>query len=945
LRDHSPAEVVVPTQKYDAFMSYSRAADMQLARRLHRLIVRVGLRRSRPRKLRIFHDERDVDLGKGLSSQLSAALDDSVYFIYLASPPAATSRFVDEEVKYWQQRHEDLTNFLIVLTEGGDVTDSDGAAFRSALPPSVADAFGSDVPVYADVRPVRDSRGRIRESPRLRQEAMKIAARLYGTSVDALAADDQRERRRTRRWLGAGLGIVCLALITALIASTVLVGQLQETAQAQQLALSRLLLQQAETTPPDDPGGLRLAIAADAVHHDASTESTLLSILTSTNHPHVLAGATDAIRSVAFTPDGSILASGDNSGAIILRDLASGDAPIAEMSIPGAVRSVCFIGDGSVLAAAGDGSAVTLWSLGDDHRQPRPLTTLTGHVGPITALAVSPDGATLATAGADRTIKLWDLANPATATLVGQIDGAYGDAVTSVAFAADSSLLAAGSSDGTVALWTLTDRTRPTETRRFTGPPVTTIGIEGARGLLATGSANGEVRVWDVNGPPDAAPSVLDSRVGEVFALAWSTRGDVLAAGGSGRTVARWDMTDPARPTHLGAPLDGPTAAVAALAFSADGSRLAAGGVDRRILLWSASDTTQPRASEPAVGHSAAVISAAFAGDEQVLITGSDDSTVRLWDVRSASPKQIGPILREHQQPVHAVATTRSGDRLAAASADGTVSLFDVTTPTDPRRINLIQTGGPVSSVAFDGPGEKLVTANFDGSIAVWDAADRAPRDRPLHATNAGAAVYAIAMLPDGRVVAGRANGQLLLWDPQTGSAATLVDAHTNSVTSMALSDDGRILGTASFDGTAMLWDLPEPGAPFGRRKAVLSGHVGWVRAIAFAPDGRTVATGGEDGQALLWDLTDPVQPRRIGLPLVAEGGAVRALVFDRDPGPARLALGVANGTAVVWNLQGLMEARSDAVRAACAVATRGLDDAEWQHSLPGIPFVETCPG
>ena len=88
---------------------------------------------------------------------------------------------------------------------------------------------------------------------------------------------------------------------------------------------------------------------------------------------------------------------------------------------------------------------------------------------------------------------------------------------------------------------------------------------------------------------------------------------------------------------------------------------------------------------------------------------------------------------------------------------------------------------------------------------------------------------------------------------------STRLTGHTGRVNTVALRPDGQVLVTASWDGTARLWDIHDPRhpAPLG----VLTGHTGNVNNVAFSADGRTVATAGFDGTARVWDVTDPARP------------------------------------------------------------------------------------
>ena len=159
-----------------------------------------------------------------------------------------------------------------------------------------------------------------------------------------------------------------------------------------------------------------------------------------------LTGNDGKVASVSFSPDGGTLASGFNTGAVKLWDVASGKLLKTFKNNNYSVDSLAFSPDGTLLAAKGYFEMV-LW----DVAKGQALRTLEGEPDPLifNCMAISPDGTRLASGDFEHSIRLWDVA---TGTLLKSFEG-HAEGVRAVAFSPDGNMLASASGDKTVKLW------------------------------------------------------------------------------------------------------------------------------------------------------------------------------------------------------------------------------------------------------------------------------------------------------------------------------------------------------------------------------------------------------------------------------------------------------------------------------------------------------------
>jgi WD40 repeat protein len=455
------------------------------------------------------------------------------------------------------------------------------------------------------------------------------------------------------------------------------------------------------------------------------------------------------VDSIAFSPDGKVLAAGNNDGTIRLWNVATHQqigGPFGRSSLP--IESVAFSPSGKIVAEAanplhGNSGGVRLWNVAT-HRMIG--KTIISQHRMVQSIAFSPDGSTLVAGDEDGTTQLWDTA---THDQIGEplTDGA--GAVSLVTFSPNGKMLATVSSDGTARLWS-------TAIARWTGSSL----------------------AWPPDGPDDWTGS-----------LAFSPDGKVLAVGNSG-SVRLWNAV-----THreIGS-LPGGAGGRGIVTIGPDGKIIAAATSDGEVRLWNVATRTPVEAALgiPAGGAN----SIAFSPNGKVLAvaTGNDEGVVRLWDV--ATGRQVGSPIGQKIRGVLSAAFSPNGKLLATGNADGTTQLWNVATHQAVGR-PLAGGTGSIQSLAFSPDGGILATGDNHGIARLWDVNTREQIGEPL--TAGDSEIDSVAFSPHNRtLVTGSYDGTARLWDvPTQRQIGRPLTAGTSGAVLVAFSPDGKTVASA----------------------------------------------------------------------------------------------------------------------------------------------------
>jgi len=217
----------------------------------------------------------------------------------------------------------------------------------------------------------------------------------------------------------------------------------------------------------------------------------------------VVAGQGQQAESVAFSPDGHLLASGGDDGSVRLFDVSNPAHPrqVADTHASGnSVYTVTFAPNGATLAAASLDDVVRLYQVSGNSLS---LTgqPLGGMASYAIGLAFSPNSKTLAVGSADKTVHLWNVADPAHAVALGKPLTGPSGYVWAAAFNPSGTMLAVGVTDGTVWLWNVARPVHPVLIATLQGPADHVYGVafSPSGNQLAAPSFEGTVHLWDTS--------------------------------------------------------------------------------------------------------------------------------------------------------------------------------------------------------------------------------------------------------------------------------------------------------------------------------------------------------------------------------------------------------------------------------------------------------------
>jgi WD40 repeat protein len=529
-----------------------------------------------------------------------------------------------------------------------------------------------------------------------------------------------------------------------------------------------------------------------------------------------LAGHSNYVNCIAYSPDGTMLVSGSSDNTVKLWNASTGELLATCAGHSNAVMSVAFSPDGKYFASGGADRVVRLW----DARTHQIVLTLTNQAPSLLAFS----DRFLATATNGGTVQLF---NCPTSQMVADLP----ESGNRAAFSHDGATLATANWQGLIKLWNLADQ-KPF--RSFPAENVFSLAFSPDGRALAWSTESGVLALWEL---ANEQPMILTNHPDKVFSVAFSPDGQILATANQSHEITLWDV---ARGQPLRSLL-GHGNEVWAVAFSPDGRTLASGSRDDTVMLWNPSGRKAPNTiTNLDLSRFDNVLLPVFSPDGRVLAAAAVGGGVRLWETSTG--------LIQAGRDMDGFPVAFSPDGTSLFTRDGpftTLRKWDVTTQRLLESITVATPPGRIFDTAVS-PDGQMIAISLRNQVVLCSAVTGAVLFALAQPSNARSLTFS----PDSQMLAsGHYDQTARLWDLKTRQVVWTVPGFRDAVGVVAFSDHG-IFAAAGWDGNIKVCD-----AKTKKELATLTGHKAGVIQLAFSGDGRTLASGSDDGTVKLWNL------------------------------------------------------------------------------------------
>ena len=502
--------------------------------------------------------------------------------------------------------------------------------------------------------------------------------------------------------------------------------------------------------------------------------------------------AGEKVTSVIFSPDGTKIASADESGVAILRDL---DKKVVTAKYTEYIETrntedieeeekkhnycqldfdrlrtifnLSFSSDGEILALASDDGTVKLWNTSLNKTK-----ILKGHERGVYSVKFSPKEESFVSASNDKTIKFWTLKNlkwntrgerPECIEQPSESYKGHNSGIWSVDFSTDGEFMVSASDDRTIKTWN--------------------------RASLSQ-------RLQRLKEYPDAEnnPNKVQN-----FVFSPVDRDLVISSRTAGNGLAFWNLKDIEPQPQI---FQDSANDIEKVFFSSNSNTIALSGANNDIRLWNRNDNRITLLT----GHRESVTSLDFSPSENLIVSASEDETIRIWN-KNGNPIRI---LEESMRKINNVNFSRDGAKIIAGNEDGLVRIWS-SNGVFINSLNIAHDNN-VLYVNFSPDGQSIVSAGRDGKIKFWTQTGDLLRTLDGH----WGAIYDIKFFANGKTfISAGADGTLRLWSNQDGRELQVLEDYSSAnlsslsreIYKINVSSDEKRLASAGDKGI-VIWNF-----------------------------------------------------------------------------------------------------------------------------------------
>ena len=614
-----------------------------------------------------------------------------------------------------------------------------------------------------------------------------------------------------------------------------------------------------------------------------------------------LSAHTDVVQALAFSLDRQLLASGGQDGTIKLWDIGArlgaspnptdgrsrGAAPCGALLWTGwqeCPLSLAFSPDGRVLASGGVDATVRLWETSSHGACPRGTNLQTlAHPSYVSAVAFSPNGRLLASGCINGQIRLWEWQKGSTTTWV-EVLSLQSNWVLSLAFAPDGRMLASTSKgDQYVYLWEVESGQLLHTLPGFTDKSRCVAWSPDGR-TLAYSHPDKAICVFDVE--EGRCRAVLHGHNADIYGVAFTPDGSNLFSGSADSTLRVWDALN-GRCVRV---TQGYGAAFSRIDWSPDGRHLVSGETDGPVTIWNLGDETPRRVLRE---HNWIVMGVGWSPDGRYLSSCGVDGVLCLWNPASHNLVQR---FENSRVVLLSMAWSPNGSHLACGTYGQGIQLWDATMRSLRFIGQTLQTA--FYSVAWSPNGMQLASGGEDGCVYLWESAASTGQEQveaekvqtppPTKLLGHQGRIMSVVWSPDGTWLAAsggsKGNEQLSMWNAKSGERVQVFEGHPGMICALAwcrrrdgtsphpgTDPRGYQLISGGSDGMLRWWDIQT-----GQCVRTQAAHQGTLQSLRVSPNGMQLASCGDDGAIMVWHLESSGQAqedrdrRDSGLPLSA---------------------------------------------------------------------------